>query len=246
VIRTKEYLRFKWSHHLPLHRLAVRTYNAVMRLVPFAIKYGVGKKLREKSPPYCLIEDGSVVVQVGAPQDTLHAGRSRGMYFSLFAGPKGKAIIVEPDADSIRQLDTVTKAKGIQNVILCHTAVWSERKMLRVFVNDAHPASNFTEGTKEYDARRLKDYRIVEVPADTIDNILAENGVEKVDLVSITTNGAEREILAGMRKTIEAGLPYISLARTGDHYVEMMESLGYKLSTHDDRGFTFKQERVLV
>ena len=60
--------------------------------------------------------------------------------------------------------------------------------------------------------------------------------------MSITTNGAEKEILKGMEHTIRAGLPYIALARTGNDYVEMMESMGYIFYAHDDRGFTFKQQ----
>lgn len=246
MIRDKEYLRFKWSHDLAIHRLAVRGYNSVMRFVPFELKYGLGKKLREQSPPYHLVRDGSIVVQVGAPLDTLLAGRSRAMYFSLFAGTRGKVIIVEPDPDSLQEFNAVANRQGIRNVILCSTAVWSEKKQLKVFINDAHPASNFTEDTKVYEPERLKEFRVVEIAADTIDNILAQRSIEKIDLISITTNGAEREILKGMKQTMAAGLPYICLARTGEHYVEMMAGFGYKLYTHDDRGFTFKQECLVL
>lgn len=237
----KEYWRFKWSHDLTLHRLTVRFYNRVMRLVPFEIKYSVGQKARQNSFPYRLVKVGATVVQVGAPQDTLHAARSRGMYFSLFAGSAGKVVIIEPDADSIQVFETIKTRHQLNQIILCSTAVWSDKRLLKIYINDAHPASNFTEGTKQYDPERLKEYRVVEIPANTIDNILADHDIHRVDLVSITTNGAEREILKGMKKTIAAGLPYISLARTGQNYVEMMDSFGYVLFTHDDRGFTFKQ-----
>jgi hypothetical protein len=40
---------------------------------------------------------------------------------------------------------------------------------------------------------------------------------------------------------MEAGLPYIALACTGDKYVEMMNGYGYELHAHDDRGYTFKK-----
>lgn len=242
MVREKEYLRFKWSHDLALHRLAVRIYNRVMQVVPFTVKYGLGQKLRRKSPPYCFIAPGSVVVQVGAPQDTLRAGRSRGMYFSFFAGAEGKVVIIEPDRESVQTFTKVAKKQGIHNLVFCPTAVWSEKKMLKVYINDAHPASNFTEGTKSYDAERLKAFRTVEIPTDTMDNILAEQGIDRADLVSITTNGAEQEILKGMQRLVATGLPYISLARTGENYVEMMAGFGYELLTHDDRGFTFRQK----
>lgn len=237
--RTQEYFRFKWSHEHTVHRLAVRLYNTLMRFVPLQIKYAAGKRLRKHSYPYLLVQDGSVVVQIGAPRDTLHAGRSRGMYFSLFAGKRGKVLMIEPDHASLTEYRTVARALNGDNLILCPKAVWSEKKKLRVYVNDFHPASSFTEGTKDYNADIMRGYRVIELEADTLDNILAEQNIEKVDLVSITTNGAEKEIIKGMQAIISKGLPFICLAKTGPDYQEMMDNIGYKLFSYDDRGFTF-------
>ncbi len=237
--RTQEYFRFKWSHELRVHRLAVRLYNTLMRFVPLQIKYAAGKQLRKHSYPYLLVRDGSVVVQIGAPRDTLHAGRSRGMYFSLFAGKRGKVVLIEPDHASLTEYQAASRILHSDNMILCSKAVWSEKKKLRVYVNDLHPASSFTEGTKEYDAKVMRVYRVIELEADTLDHILAEKNIEKVDLVSITTNGAEKEIIKGMQTMITNGLPYICLAKTGTDYQEMMDNAGYKLYSYDDRGFTF-------
>jgi FkbM family methyltransferase len=212
-----------------------------MRKVPLRIQYTAGMQQREKRLPYSLVKPGSIIVQVGAPQDTLHSGRSRGMYFSLFAGNTGKVVLVEPDTVSLAEYLDVAKRLGMLNLVFCPTALWSERKKLRVFVNDAHPASSFTEGTKEYDDEILKQYRQIELQADTLDNVLKESGIEKVDLVSITTNGAEKEILIGMKQIISRGVPFICLAKTGSNYVEMMTTLGYELIAYDDRGYTFRQ-----
>jgi len=239
--RPRAYLRFMWSHEHRLHRLAVRVFNAAMRLVPFGIKYGIGRALRASSLPYSLVESGSVVVQIGAPKDTLYAGRARAIYFSLFAGQDGKVVIVEPNTDSLKEYEATFSRRGMHNAILCPVASWSERKMLTLYISDSHPASSFTKGTKDYDQSRLQGFRTVEMSADTIDNILAAHAIQRVDLVSITTNGAEQEILRGMRNAMAAGLPYISLARTGEGYLEIMNGLGYDLYAHDDRGYTFKR-----
>lgn len=243
MVRGKEYLRFKWSHDHILHRLGVNTFNTILRLLPFEIKYGLGKRLRRNSVPYNLVQNGSIVVQVGAPLDTLHAGRSRGMYFCLLAGPTGRVIIIEPDKESIEDFAEMARHNGIQNVKLYPNAAWSDKRALRIFINDSHPASSFTEGTKEYDEKRMSAFRMVGLQAEPVDDILKQEGVKKVHLVSITTNGAEIEILKGMSGLIDAGLPYISLARTGEKYIEIMESFGYRLYSHDDRGFTFTQTK---
>jgi FkbM family methyltransferase len=233
------YLRHRWSHDAWFHRTSVKIFNCIMGRVPFCLKYGVGRQLRQGRPPYSLVKEGSVVVQVGAPLDTLKAGRSRAMYFSLFAGSSGKVVIVEPDQKSIECLETLAERRGIRNMALCPLAAWSENKVLKVFVSDSHPASSFTEGTKKYSANRMKDFHAVEIPADTVDNLLKEMGISRVDLISITTNGAEEQILAGASRTIRAGLPYIALARTGEKYDRMMAALGYDFFGYDDRGFTF-------
>jgi len=246
MIQNKEYSRFKWSHDLWLHRFLVRVYNLSMKIVPFEIKYGLGKQLRKKKPPYFLIQPGSVVVQVGAPKDTLEAGRARGMYFILFSGNAGKVIIVEPDQESIQAYQRECQNRRLKNTLLVPFAAWSETCTLRIYINDAHPASNFIEGAKDYDENRMQEYRLVEVPATSIDHILEQNQIQKVDLISITTNGSEQAIIKGMTNTIANGLPYIALARTGEGYLDIMKSIGYELYTHDDRGFTFHQENILT
>jgi len=233
------YLRHRWSHDAWLHRAAVKIFNTFMRRIPFDLKYGIGRQLRKGKLPYSLIREGSVVVQVGAPLDTLKAGRSRAMYFSLLAGSSGKVVIVEPDQKSVECLETLAERRGIRNMALCPLAAWSEKAVLKVFISDSHPASSFTEGTKNYSASRMQDFHPVEIPADTIDSRLKEREIDKVDLISITTNGAEEQILTGAGKIIQGGLPYVSLARTGDNYDRMMAALGYTLLGYDDRGFTF-------
>ncbi len=234
-------LRFQWSHQALWHRTAIRVFNAIMQWLPFSIKYGVGMKMRTHSVPYSLIRDCRVVVQVGAPRDTLQSGRSRAMYFALFSDPKNRVIIVEPDPESAKLIGNMLKRQGIANVSVCAVGAWSEKKNLQLCVNNAHPASNFIEGLVNYDDNRLREYHTINIPVNTVDNILTENGIEQVDLVSITTNGAEREILQGMRKTLEAGVKYIALNWADDYYVQLMEKMGYTLMALDDRGYTFRK-----
>ncbi|MBD3305652.1 FkbM family methyltransferase [candidate division KSB3 bacterium] len=240
---TRPYFRFTWSHFSPIHRTAVRMYNAFMRCIPFSIKYGLGKQLRSQKPPYCLITPGTVVVQIGAPRDTLMAGRSRGMYFSVFAGHTGTAMIIEPDPANIAYFEAVIREQGIQNVILCQIGAWSEQNILKLYINDRHPATNLTEvsAKRVYTEKQLRRFRIVDIPVNTIDNILAEHHIAKVDLISITTNGSEEEILEGMGNLMAAGLPYIALAGINQRHRDLMKKKGYRFYAYDDRGMTFLQ-----
>lgn len=230
--------RFKWDHRHPFHRTMVKIFNQFMALIPFSIKYGIGKMRRKNRFPYSLIKPGDTVVQIGAPSDTLRSGRSRGMYFSLFAGPTGKVVIVEPDSASKTAFAKIAKDQNINNIVFHHSGAWNEKKDLKIYIDPKHPATNFTEGQVEWDDERMKDFKEIIVPANTVDNILDMNSLSNVKLVSITTNGAETAIIQGMKNTIGKGLPYISLALTDD-YEDLMESINYKFYTYDDRGQTF-------
>ena len=237
--------RFYWSHRHPFHRIMVKTYNALASVVPFSVKYGIGKMSRKSRYPYCLTEPGSNVVQIGAPCDTLSAGRSRGMYFSLFNGAKGKTIIIEPAEQSELAFNKIKQNKKLDDMIFIRLGAWNEEKDLKLFYDPSHPATNFTEGTVDYDEKRLAEFEQVVIPCDTVDNMLKKAGVQNIDLLSMTTNGAEIEILQGMTKTLERGIKYICLARhlhIGD-LKKLMAGYGYEEFAFDDRGVTYKSTK---
>lgn len=236
-------LKYRWSHRLKIHRLAVKFYNFMATRCPFAIKYGIGKKLRSSQFPYKLIKPGSTIVQIGAPRDTLMAGRSRGMYFSLFNGPTGKTVIIEPASASEEAFNQFKRERGLDDLIFVKSGAWNEEKLLKLYVDPAHPATNFTEGTVQYDATRLAEFDLIEIPVKTVDQIMEECGIEKIDLISMTTNGAEIEILEGMPKTLARGIPYVCIAlhtHRGD-FEAMMRRYGYVTHAYDDRGITYRK-----
>ena len=100
ITRKRPGIKFLWSHQGAVHRLVVKAVNKVLQAIPFGVKYEVGTLIKRKAVPYPLVK-GKVVLQVGAPFDTLNAGRSRGMYFSRLVGEKGKVLIVEPVVESV-------------------------------------------------------------------------------------------------------------------------------------------------
>lgn len=225
----------------------MRGYNMVFGLVPFSLKYGVGQMLRRRRPPYSLIGLGSIVVQVGAPRDILQAGRSRAVHFCLRTGPMGRVIIVEPDPENTKVLEQVLQRRGLFQASVHTCAAWSETAVLRLRVNSRHPASNFTEGCADLDPKDVEPFEIQEVAADSLDNILAKEGIDRVDLVSITTNGAEIQILEGFRSALtRQAVDYVALARTGERreFESFLSRWGFSFLTHDDRGYTFQRVRA--
>ena len=236
-------LRFKWSHRGKLHRVLIKTYNTLTSFCPFGIKYGIGKMRRASKYPYKLIKPGSTIVQIGAPSDTLRAGRSRGMYFSLFNGKNGKTVIIEPASTSEVAFNKIKKQRGLSDLVFICSGAWNEEKDLKLYIDPTHPATNFTEGTVDYEPERLAQFEQISIPCNTVDNLLAKADIGKVDLLSMTTNGAEIEILEGMTETLSKGIEFICLAghlHLGD-LKKLMAGYGYEEYAFDDRGVTYRK-----
>lgn len=233
-------LRFRWNHRSSVHRGVVKAANWGLSKIPMSPKYAVSSSLRVRSAPYTLVAPGDIVVQVGAPADTLLSGRSRGMHLAL-RSRGGRAIIVEPDPASADEFRRRVNQFGLDHVTVVNAGAWSEPSTMTLFVDPRHPATNFVDGTVDYGPERLKDFTRIEIPVLTLDEIVQDTIGRHgpVRLLSVTTNNSEREILKGASKVIASGLQYLSVARTGDGYNEMASELGFRFLTNDDRGFTY-------
>ena len=130
------------------------------------MKYRMVERLRVGKPPYSLVGPGDVVVQVGAPADTLLTGRSRGLHLAL-RSRGGRAIIVEPDPSSAEDFRSEGCSSWGSTTSRSSTpARGTQPSTLTLFVDPSHPATNFVEGTVDYSDERMKDFTRVEVPVD--------------------------------------------------------------------------------
>jgi len=221
-----------------------RAYNAAMSAIPDVPKYAIGTHFRRRKIPYQFIEADDVIVQVGAPRDLLAAGRSRAVHFARIA-TRGRVVVVEPDPENCRALrEFIERHDLAARLTLFPCGAWSENTDLVLLSSPNHPASNRLDALVELpdDVIQSRQYQRVTVPVKTVDTILEEAGLELPKLVSITTNGAEQPILAGMKTTIAAGCPYISLAGQGEGHVAAMARLGYEYFARDDRGCCFRRK----
>jgi FkbM family methyltransferase len=239
-------IRVRWSHQHPLHRYVVRSANKLIRHVPPKLKYALALRHRRQRLPYALVP-GSVVIHIGAPHDTLHSGRSRGFTFAMLIGDHGRLFVVEPNGESVSEFRRMLRRFHLHNTSVVCSGVWSRNGRLRIHVDPSHPATSFTEGTVAYPPDRLKDFRVEEVECQTIDSLVERFGLGRVDLLSITTNWAEREIIKGATRTLAEGTTFVSLAygKGGESYDAEMQALGYLRLGVDDRGVTYRRdERV--
>lgn len=237
VIRVKELMPER------VFRVLTRPVAAFLKVLPTQAKYKFGLRQRRNSYPYRLVNEDSVVMQIGAPRDLLSVGRSRSVYF-LNLVKTGKVVVFEPDPDSASALQAFADKHGLaERLVLVRKGAWNKDDELVFLSSPTHPAANLIQGAQDIDQDILdrRQYEEIRVPVTSIDAELERQGLPTPKLISITANGAEPQIIEGLAKTIENGVEYLALALTGENYPEKLDKVGYDLIANDDRGFTFQR-----
>jgi FkbM family methyltransferase len=230
---------YKVSRFSLIHNVLRVLMNHVLWRLPVFLKYGIGGAIRRGNLPYNLLNTGDTVVQIGAPWDLLKAGRSRAIHFARIVGPKGLVVVIEPDPKNIEELNNFKDKYNFENIIIVPSGAWDKNTRLRFLINDKHPASNLVEEAHNETKFSLDKYRAVEIDVSSLDNILTEYNIPSVDLLSITTNGSEKQILDGVESYIN-NVTYISIIGDPNEFPRIYD-YNFKLKGEDDRGLLFEK-----
>ncbi len=134
---------------------------------------------------------GDVIVDAGARIGTFSAK------VSAAVGNEGKVIAVEPEPRNYQYLLKNIEMNRWNNVVAVQKMLWSTRTEKKLYLSgysSAHSAygDEFYNWTGDY----------ITVEADTLDNILADQGVAAVDFIKMDIEGSEVEALKGMEKVL--------------------------------------------
>lgn len=136
-----------------------------------------------------ILKQGMTVVDIGA-----HVG----LYTVLVAektGPKGKIIAIEPEQKNYTRILENIRINNFDNVIVEKTALSDHNGLEKFYVSlSSARHSLLTQGEKN---------AFEEIPVKTLDSLLEELSVKKVDIIKIDAEGAEMPILRGMEKTLK-------------------------------------------
>ena len=161
---------------------------------------------------YSRIEPGMTVVDVGA-----HIGT-----FTLLAskrvGEEGKVIVIEPEIYNFKQLNKNLELNEIRNTIPVKTALSDFNGNKDFFIDKESTCSSFTLKPD----RQIINKLIIKVK--TLDNLLQEINIDKIDFLKIDTEGAELEILKGAKQTMIKN-PQIKMVIATYHYPEEKEEV---------------------
>ncbi|ADI31996.1 FkbM family methyltransferase [Staphylothermus hellenicus] len=109
---------------------------------------------------------------------------------------RGRVIAIEPNPESYEFLLRNIQLNNLKRVIALNIVAWKEDGRLRLC---------YTPGdTTRSSVKRIKGQeRCVSVRARKLDSLLRELNIDRIDLVKIDVEGAEREVLQGMEKILE-------------------------------------------
>jgi FkbM family methyltransferase len=168
---------------------------------------------------------GDVVIDVGA-----HHG-----YFSILAlmtiGKEGKLIAIEPSKRNYRILKRNLSGFPSNNYIIIRKGIWSKKDNLKLYL--------WVDGLSHSLIMQKRNFTMV--PVDTLDNILKNISVNRVDFLKMDIEGAEIEAFKGLINTITNNKIKLSIAAyhtlnnqpTCNTLAPMIESLGFKVFIKD-------------
>ncbi len=173
---------------------------------------------------------GDVVVDVGAGIGTeIHR-------WSRSVGPTGRVIAIEAHPRTFHQLRVFCTLNRLDNVTPIHRAVSDGSGMVRISDDENYLAASIVGTSGE-----------IEVACESLDDLLAGLGIERVDYLKMNIEGAEVAALHGMGRTLERlGTTCVSCHdfradwghgehfRTRAEVTDVLRRAGYEVSARGD------------
>jgi FkbM family methyltransferase len=146
-----------------------------------------------------LLNRGDVATLVGTPFPDKIAR------ISHCVGSSGRVILIEPEKKNLERHYFHIARRGLNNLTIVPKAAFDHKGKAKFLIAPLPSDHRIDIPEIEHDNDyREANYYIdeVEVDVDTIDNIMRDLGVQRLDFVEIAVNGAEMHILLGMEQML--------------------------------------------
>jgi len=164
------------------------------------------------------VRKGDVVLDVGG-----HVGMWR-VPFAKIVGETGRVFVFEPEPQGFEALKNNISLNGLDNVEVLNMAVTDRDSKGTFYVRpdkDTHSVFREAPGSSP-----LKVQHEVVVDAVSVDRLLREGKIQQPDFIKIDAEGAELQIIAGMKEAakkvkavlVEIHLPALKMAGIEDPY----------------------------
>jgi len=182
---------------------------------------------------YYELRDGDIVIDAGAHVGVYTVKAAKAV------GKLGMVIAIEPEANNLYFLKRNIAANGLKNVIVVPKGLWDHKDKLRLQLSKISTSAHslFTNPSVS------SEFEVVEV--DTLDNILNELGIKRVDFVKMDIEGAETVSLTGMAETLQSNNT-LKLAIAAYHTVGGKTTAKTIASKLKNRDFEIRAEAGIV
>jgi FkbM family methyltransferase len=170
---------------------------------------------------------------VGRDGGFMDCGANIGIYTARGAGivgKKGKVISVEPSAVSFNRLKRNIELNGFSQVTLVNKAISDKEETARLYHADGGPVS--------FSLVPKSDTEFEDVQTSTIDKLVDENEVDRLDCIKLDVEGVEIPALHGAKDTLSRVRPNVIFERTSpgqkrqaatEEIPDLLLSFGYRL-----------------
>ena len=159
----------------------------------------VGEEDYEREPGFELAP-GQVVVDLGANLGVFATRAAKRV------GPTGRVIAVEPHPDNFRRLQGNARRNGLTWLECVQAAAGDREGETALFVHERGINHSIVRGSG----------KSVTVPLKTVDALVRERGLTRVDFLKIDIEGAVPAALRGASETLRRFRPLISLERDSE------------------------------
>lgn len=143
----------------------------------------------------------------------LDVGSNIGYYVCLesqIIGNKGKIFAIEPSPLNFKYLEKNVKLQGQKNIELFNFACGNQDGQIKFLVSNRSNWSRVASNDL-IDAPPDAIIDTVKIPIKQIDSFVHEQNLEKLDFVRMDVEGYERNILDGMKNTLQTFKPLLQL-----------------------------------
>lgn len=179
------------------------------------------------------------------------AGANIGVFTVLAAksvGDDGKLIAIEPEKKNVENLRKNIEINGLNNVAVVPKGLWNRRSKKRLYLTRGSTGHSLVQEQAHHTdlaGHQPTDDKTEEIETDTLDNILEELGVSKVDFIKMDIEGAEIQALDGMKRTLKtndvklaiAAYHIVNGAQTCKIVTPWLEKAGFDV--HEEEGFVY-------